>query len=682
MSIKGKILNVLSNTLLVNRKSVGPLIDNGKINRSLRSFLSQGGDLEVSDPYKKSVWVYSAVNAISQNISATAPFRLYHKSDNDKIYVEQGPLYDVFNNPNPWMTKITLMQSTIIYLELFGEAFWVLDGRKNLTDIPEQIWCLSPERFEHVVDYPTGKFTGYWDYNNGRTITTLAPWEVLQFKYFNPYHDVRGMSPVDAARLGVEQDYFASLYNKNFFKDGAKVGGAIEVEEGLTDDQWLRLRTQFEDRHKGYQNAHKVAIIEGGKWKPDKNSQKDMEFISLKDVTRGEILAAYKINEVVLGNYKNIQSYEGIKNAHKTFWEETLIPKIKLLTETLQSKFLVNLVGEPIYCEFDLTDVQSLRQDLVDKVTACEKLFKMGWPINQINKILNMGFDEVPWGDTWFVPLNTVDVGDVMEKETPIYEPPEPPKSEDEEDKEETPNGKTAHLDLSDKDNAMWARYIAKQLPIENMIKGKISRFYFEQRKTVLKNIHNETPTLFNVQEEQNKCLQMLKPLYYIAATTGVEMLAEELGVDSIPDDDGVTKFVDERLSRATSLIINRIKVQLVDILEGVSNNNYTIEQIADQIRDVYNKVINKVGTTARTETNTVINGVRFIQMHNAGVKYTKWLSKTEKGREGHTVFDGKIVQLGQSFSDEFTLRYPCDVKAPAKEVVNCLCYTVPTMKR
>lgn len=1056
MSLKDKVVNtlqkagIINQTVLVNKKGIGPLIDDGKIYRSLRSYMAASDDMEVQDPYKKSVWVFAAINAISQNISSSAPFRIYTKVGNDKNYLKTGPLYDLFENPNDLMTRITLIQATIIYLELYGESFWVLDGRNNVTEMPKQIFCLNPDRFTQVID-KDGLFRGYWEYSNGMIKKEFAPWQILHFKYFNPYSDIRGLSPLEASRIGVEQDYFASMYNKNFFKDGAKVGGAIEVEDGLSDEQFVRLRTQFEDRHKGYQNSHKVAIIEGGKWKPDPATQKDMEFISLKDVTRGEVLAAFKTNEVVLGLYKNIQcfvpgtqlltdlgyvnieditvankvasmnpetgliefkevaeaysydyegtvytqkksndrnrqatsskidymvtpehkmfgkqrknervskiyesdsyqfkrisdihdekfcsprngiwdigdkpetydigkrnyeqkeykngskqgykdtefpivtwlkflgwfisegcyksdltfelnitqvkeegrrqiredlkdfpygirehgkeftfsgkdlynylldnvgrychekriprdilnlhptllvhlfealingdgtktgeksfrymttsrgladdvyelalklgyvprllgdeitgkklpekgrypnarplwwveipsrdsadcmvvvkpvpvqysgkvycvnvppyhtliqrykgksliignSYEGIRQSHRSFWEETLIPKIKMITETLQSKFFSKLAGQRVYCEFDLTGVQALRADYTEKTEIAEKLFKMGFPINQISKIVELGFDEVPWGDTWFVPMNTVDIDAVINEKTPAFQVQEPDDKEDddkqEDKKDDKKEDKTSHLDLSNVEDVIWARYINRQTSIEVLMKSKLNRFLFEQRKTVLKNINSDPPTIFDVEKEVEHCKKVLLPLYQLSTTLGNELLMEELSLSELPDNPEVDKFINIQVNKAANLIVNRLKTQLVDVLTQSRNNSYTIEQIANSIRDLYNKAINKIGTTSRTEVCVTINGVRFLQMKSLGITSIRWISKTEKGRETHSKLNGKVVKLGSSFSSEFTLRYPCDTLAPASEVVNCLCYAVPT---
>jgi hypothetical protein len=103
------------------------------------------------------------------------------------------------------------------------------------------------------------------------------------------------------------------------------------------------------------------------------------------------------------------------------------------------------------------------------------------------------------------------------------------------------------------------------------------------------------------------------------------------------------------------------------------------IEIKTRKIKDLYNKSDNKVSQISRTESSAIINGVRYLLMQKQGVRYHKWLTKAENGRHGH--LHGKVVKIGESFSDDFLLRYPLDNAAPVGEVVNCRCFTTPIIK-
>jgi HK97 family phage portal protein len=641
--------------------------------------------MEVTDPYQKSVWVFAAINAIAQNISRV-PFYIYEEKKKDiKTVVSEGALYDLFMNPNPYMISSTLIFATIIFMELYGEAFWVLEGRKNVTEIPTEIWCVTPSRFEPLYDKER-RFRGYWEYTARDVKITFAPHEILHIKYFNPYNDIRGLSGIEASRVGVEQDYFASKYNKQFFKDGVSLSGIVEAPDFLTDEQYNRLKMQFEERHGGYGNAHKVGIVEGGaEFKETKAmSQRDMEFSVLKNTIRGEILAAFKANEVVLGNYENIQSYEGIANAHQSFWKETLLPKMIYVEDFLWAKFFSNLFGGKYWGSFDTSVIEALREDFKSKVEMAGILNKMGYPINMINKRLDMGFEDVKWGNTWFVKMGTVPVEYAMENPVPEPakpsgdeddEPGNPPDKPDDEDGEEPmePDEGEKQLELSKRDDSLWANFISREVPVEQMFKSKLKRFLYEQRKKVLANVYNNKEDILNVDEEVKLLEHMFQNLYYVASQTGKELLKEELLIDEVEYKE-VEDFIFDRLKFSSKTVVNTIYNSLLKLLD--ENKDKSVKVKADKVRTLYNKTDNRIVTIARTESSSIINGVRFMLMQKNGVKYHKWVSRSESGR--HAKFNNRIVKLGESFSKDFTLRYPTDRKSPINETVNCLCITVP----
>lgn len=672
-----------------SKKGVGPLIDDSRIYRSLRSLLASSDSLEVEEPYQKSVWVFASVNAIAQNISRV-PFYIYTEKNKDvKKVIQTGPLYDLFMNPNPFMISSTLFFATVLFMELYGECFWLFEDRENVTEIPSEIWCVSPTRFEPVID-KNKMFRGYWKYEVGDFKTIFAPHQILQFKYFNPYDEIRGLSPIEASKSGVEQDFFANKYNKQFFKDGASLSGIIRAPDFLTDDQFNRLRNQFEERHSGYSNAHKVGIIEGGAdfLETKAMSQRDMEFATLKTVIRGEILAAFKTNEVVLGNYENIQSYEGIANAHASFWKETLLPKIIYLEDFLWAKFFSKIDGGKYWGGFDTSVIEALREDFGAKVEMAKTLVEMGYPINAINRRLDLGFEDFEWGNTWWVKVGVVPVESIMNGEvssptsptTPTEEPNEEPDEEPEEEPEESPpedepiepdEGKTI-VDISKRDDALWSAFIARQVPLEDIFKNKIKRFLFGQRKRVLTDIYQDNYS-FNFDSEVKLLSNLLIPIYDLAKDAGVELLKEELSFDSVNDSE-IESFIMDRVKFSSHTITKTILKQIENAL-----TEENLEVRAEKIKKIYNRTNNRIETIARTESCAIINGIRFTLMKNSGITYHKWICKSEKGR--HDKLNGKVVRIGESFDDSITLRYPNDRLAPISNVINCRCLTVPVIK-
>jgi HK97 family phage portal protein len=821
----GNIITRIPTLVKPKGGSTGFTQDDAKFWRSNRSFLNSTETLTVDDPYKSNVWVFASINAIAQNISRV-PFYMYtEKSKDIKKIMSTGKLADLFTNPNPFMIQSTLFFATFLYLELFGEAFWVLEGRKNITEIPTEIWTYSPQRFEPLYEYISGSknkiFNGYWKYSVGSYEVNLAPYEVLHIKYYNPYDDIRGIAPLEASKLGVEQDYFANKYNKQFFKDGASLSGIIESPDWLTDDQYNRLGTQFNEKHAGYSKAHKVGVIEGGaKFTETKAmSQRDMEFSVLKKVIRGEILAAYKTNEVVLGNYENIQcfhpdtdvmtingfkpiedikvddllatlnnegiieykpvtetyeydydgevytqhedyntyidfcvtpehkmfgeldgeitfkkikdiekdlcdsgdafweiyaeddninkkgyyivapkrisykgkvyclkippfhnictkyngkimwcgnSYEGISMAHASFWKETLLPKMTYLEEFLWAKFFSKINVGRFWGGFDFSAIEALRDDFGKKVEIAKELWAMGFTGNEINKRLDLGFEEKDWRDTWWIKVGISPVEDIMNGKEPTEVAPideESGNSPDEPEEEEEP------VTNPDDSKKYYDNYILKQQTVEELFNKKIKRFFFEQRKRVITEIYKSEVYNFDTISESELLTKLLTGLYEVAVETGIELLKDEVELE-YDDSLIVEEFIKSRIKFSSYTIINTLNKNIEKLLNGSKDEQVT------KIRSFYNKADNRIATIARTESACIINGVRYYLMKANGFKKHKWISsKSENGR--HKELNGKIVELGKSFINDSILKYPNDSEAPANMIIGCLCYAV-----
>ncbi len=289
--------------------TVGPLIDDQYIYKSLRQILGSSGDSNSVDfPYKNSIWVYACITTIARNLSKV-PLNICLRDTPSKI-VTTGPIVDLFNRPNPFMTKKLFIEAMSIFLNLYGEVF-LLCQREKVTDVPLNIYTFNPTRFSPYFKEVNGvKYLTGWIYEGQETVP-LQLHEVLLLRYFNPYDDIRGLSPLESSRMSVNQDFYTSRYNENFFKQGVSVSGFIQVEDSLNDELFNRMISQFEQRHQGYERAHKIAILEGGaKFVPSPGkTQKDFDLINLKKMNRSEILAAYKVNEVILGLYESVQCF-------------------------------------------------------------------------------------------------------------------------------------------------------------------------------------------------------------------------------------------------------------------------------------------------------------------------------------------------------------------------------------
>lgn len=663
------------------KKSVGKLKDDERIWQSLRTAMQDSNT--VGAPYKNSVWTYSAVDTISRNLSR-APFKFYKNSKESdaplqRDEITKGKLFELFRNPNPLMTTKALFTATSISLELTGEAFWILE-RDNISQLPKEIWTFNSDRFTPILDERLGVLTG-WLYKNGEQKVTLSTHEVLFFRYHNPYDDIRGMAPLEAAQLSIDQDYFASTYNKNFFKNGATVGGAIEIEDELSDEVYNRIINQFEDRHQGHSNAHKIALLEGGaKFKELGANNKDIDFANLKKLSREEILAAYKVNPVILGLYEDVKSHEGVRAAHKAFWLECLIPRMSFIQEIINNRFISKLgkEGANIIAEFDLNVIEALREDYYKKVDAASILQQMGYPINMINKRLNLGMNDVEWGDDFFLEDSKVQAVNIPYVPKPLE--PVQPKESKVKPKEEPKD------DSGSKSTELQDRYLTSRGLSEQKFLSKFKRFFFEQRKEIVSILHNsasegieqkDVPTILSTvfsDASYKKFNTLLKGAYSFSVKMGAEDVSNEIGIkDYKHNEKNFSSEIEQRLESLCAITMSLVEDELCTLFKEELSKGVSIYDIIALVKSMYNNIDKKVRDIARIEASGSVNLGRITLMSNKGFVAHKWKSFD---KNCHEDLDGKSTLLGCGrFGKEDIIKYPNDLHTQSKD---CTCVTVP----
>ncbi|MBW1953567.1 MAG: phage portal protein [Deltaproteobacteria bacterium] len=641
-------------------------------------------------PYRQHVWVYACVNAIAQSISAI-PLIFKTGTRKESRVLEEHPLVSLFEAPNAYMSGSQLIEATLIYLGLTGEAFYILD-RDGPTEIPKEIWVFNPGRFKEVIDPNSGMITG-WVYNRGNKKIPLETYEVIFFRYFNPYNDYRGMSPLQAAQAGIEQDFWASQYNKSFFQNSAQPGGVLETPGNLSDEDYQRLQAQWNDRHRGVSKAHTIAILEGGlTYKQTGLSQRDMDFLEQRRWNREEIMAAFKVPKGEIGIYEDV-NYATAKTQRKLFWENTLLPKMALIEYVLWSQLLNRIEGGRIWAEFDYSQITALQEDRKELVEAARKLWSMGVPLNVINEYLDLGLPQIEGGETGYLPLNLYPVsgsasGATSESKSLSHSSPKLWTAG-------TP-GMPAVLSFSRRkfdEEVYWKNYLALHTPLEEMMRRKMSRYFYEQRKRQLKKLEEVLgkgiirniaveAMLLELEEENGLLRKLIWPLYLEVGQKAGEALMVELGAD--PEiftliDTPAMAALENKLIKVVG-INDTVREQLREtLIEGMAQMETTAE-LMQRVKQVYNFAQSRSLTIARTEVGQAAGVARDAAMGQMGVKTIRWVTAGDENvRVSHADLNGLTVIRGQLFPNG--CRFPCDPNGPAGEVINCRCVAAPVVE-
>ena len=395
--------------------------------------------------YLKNAIVYRCVNEISKGASSV-PLLL---KNGDEI-VEQHPLIDLLNRPNPLQSYSEFFNSLFGYVLLGGNAYILKVGSEMGT--PQELHQLRPDRmvikgsgnpipdrYEYVVNGRVQK-TYMVDQVNGYS-------EVKHVKLWNPLDDYYGLSPMSAAAVEVDQFNMSSKHNVNLLQNGARPSGAVIFKPqddagfaaNLSESQRQQLLTDLNNRFSGAGNAGRPMLLEGDfDWKEMGLTPKDMDFHRLKNMAATDIALCFGVPSQLVG-VPDAQTYANVSEARLALYEETIIPHLRKIQSDL-NEWLVPLYDDRLTLEFDIDSIPALserKRKTYENVTSAvrEGIMTRNEAREQI------GLSPVDGADGLYISANLFPLTDeaVPEVENPIND-------EDLEDYEEEDKGMDAEI--------------------------------------------------------------------------------------------------------------------------------------------------------------------------------------------------------------------------------------------
>jgi HK97 family phage portal protein len=340
--------------------------------------------------------LFAIVNRTS-NATALVKWKLWRKAASgraeDRVEVTAHAALDLWNKPNPFMPRQEFVEGFQQHVDLTGEGWWVI-ARNGRSPLPLELWPVRPDRIQ-PVPHPTDFISGYVYTGPGGEQIPLDVKDVIQLRMPNPLDPYRGMGPVQSVLTDLDATKYSAEWNRSFFLNSAEPGGIIEVPNGLSDTEFDELRDRWNEQHQGVANAHRVAILEHGTWKDRKMSQKDMQFVQLRDASSKVIREAFGISKTAIGDFEDINRATAIA-AKAWFAEQITIPRLERIKSALNNDLL------PLYgpdtartLEFDYEDpvppdAEARNAELTAKASAAKVFIDAGFAPRSVTEALEL----------------------------------------------------------------------------------------------------------------------------------------------------------------------------------------------------------------------------------------------------------------------------------------------------
>jgi len=299
----------------------------------------------------------------------------------DREKVVRHAALDTWNKPNPFYTRQELVESVQQHVDLTGEGWPIF--LNNAFGFPQEIWFVRPDRIEPVPD-PEEFIVGYtYTAPDGARIP-LERDQVAMLRMPNPLDPYRGMGPVQSLMVDIDAARYTAEWNRNFFLNSAEPGGVIQFETRLSDQEFKQFTSRWREQHQGVSQAHRVAILERGKWVDRKFSMRDMQFAELRHLSDETIRMAFGFPKPLLGSVDDVNRANA-EAAEVVFGRWLVKPRCERWKQFLNNDFLPKFGLTARGLEFDYRDPvpadrQAKAAELTAQVNALTALLDRGIP--------------------------------------------------------------------------------------------------------------------------------------------------------------------------------------------------------------------------------------------------------------------------------------------------------------
>ena len=360
-------------------------------------------------------WVYICASMNAQTI-AGIPLRLYVRGGSRTYYgkrrpgtlqrkhlesiigkgaddveeiTEGHPLLDLIDDMNGEMSRSEVMEATVTWQEVTGDAYWYLEP--GALDRPESIWPLMSQ-YTTVVRNDDGELTGYLYGKDRNKRISLEASEVIHFRYPNPRNQDYGLSPLEATfgaavLLESQQEYEQKMYDS-----GGVPQTVMVVKSAMSAEDRKRLYSEWRSRFGSQRKGEKFIIAQG---------DTDIKTIGLppKDVgvqfsqkfSREEIHGAFGV-PMTLTQINEAAKAGAVAGNHQ-YMAMTIQPKLQRIAEKLTER-LAHRYDDRLFFAFDNPVLEDKEHRLAEIET------RLGTKMTSINEERAIdGLEPVEWGE-------------------------------------------------------------------------------------------------------------------------------------------------------------------------------------------------------------------------------------------------------------------------------------------
>lgn len=624
----------------------------------------------VSEGMKASVWPYRSINIIA-SAAQQASFIVV---DDAGEPVLDHPLTKLLRRPNPQISAKRILKLLVMWQLLAAEAYLFISTEGgNLS-----LWPVNPDRIR-----PVGSATndviikGYAERNSdtGSTKIEYEPHEIVAFVLPDPANPITGLGPTQAAARVIDTEVEQTKFNKAAMENRGVLDGFISFKSELEQDQIDAIEERIKEKYGGHINARKIGLLgSDATYIRVASTPAEMDFNESRKSLRDETLAAYGVPSQ-LANAQEASTYDNFRVSELILWNSTVLPLLGDMADTLTFALQDSSIpdkyrlGDDERIAADTSKVKALQSNITEKSIAASNLAKIGFPLNQINNILELGFSQFDGWDKPFVGrdvmINPASGGGVKPTSTDTSTS----------DRSAVRLREIRSLDTEAENREALAQDLASKV---------LAPYLARQGAAVAKVLTAEGSTPFDIHtkliEGRDELDTILEGMYIAGGISAAGDVVVQTRQDAKLDAMLKAALVSEAVILRERSLIEQSTIKLVlDQVQNGINQGLSIDAIQQSIDDVGAFGATRALRISRTVVGAASSLGQLAAGKAAGATVKVWNSARLHTRDLHLDRDGEEAPIDGRFvnypgANGVAPRYPLDPELDAADRINCRC--------
>ncbi len=278
-------------------------------------------------------WLYDCIGLYVDPVS-TAPYTLSKpdgtklvrtKTDSTPPEYEVGPkeLYDLLDNPNPFMLYDELLSLLVIDLMLVGNAYWF---KYNWGTPAAALYRLAPSHVK-IKPGPYGPIGYQYQPTGAPKPLMIQPENITHFRRPNPHSQWYGMGVIQGAGRAMDLELAVTETMAAYYENRADPSLIVQSERRVPRDVFNKLRAQLRARVSGAANAGELLVLEAGlKASSLSTSASDALFDKLSKMSRDRVYTKFRASPMLFGLMDEAAGSNKVSDARREFDNYALRP--------------------------------------------------------------------------------------------------------------------------------------------------------------------------------------------------------------------------------------------------------------------------------------------------------------------------------------------------------------------